>query len=74
MTKDSVAVEEGGEVVGVAGAGMVMECRAEGGNPPPALRWTLGGVRQAEPAGTVSLPSAVLHRSAGLVRVDAARC
>ena len=46
MTKDSVAVEEGGEVVGVAGAGMVMECRAEGGNPPPALRWTMGGVRQ----------------------------
>ena len=33
-------------MVGVAGTGVVMECRAEGGNPPPALRWTMGGVRQ----------------------------
>ena len=28
----------------MAGTRLVVECRAEGGNPPPALRWVVGGV------------------------------
>jgi hypothetical protein len=41
--KGSGTVKEGAEVVGVAGEGLAMECQALGGNPPPALRWRVGG-------------------------------
>ena len=27
----------------VAGEGVTLECKSEGGNPPPALRWSVGG-------------------------------
>ena len=30
-------------MVAVAGEGVTLECKAEGGNPPPALRWSVGG-------------------------------
>ena len=44
LLNDGAEVVEGGDVVAVAGKGLVLECRAQGGNPPPALRWTIGGV------------------------------
>ena len=48
MLNDGAEVVEGGDVVAVAGKGLVLECRAQGGNPPPALRWTVGGVLREE--------------------------
>ena len=34
---------EGASLVAVAGEGVTLECKSEGGNPPPALRWSVGG-------------------------------
>ena len=43
LAKDSLVVGEGSSLLAVAGEGVVLECKAEGGNPPPALRWSVGG-------------------------------
>ena len=43
LAKDSLVVGEGSSLLAVAGEGLVLECKAEGGNPPPALRWSVGG-------------------------------
>jgi len=43
LAKDSLAVREGASLVAVAGEGVTLECKSEGGNPPPALRWSVGG-------------------------------
>ena len=36
-------MREGASLVAVAGEGVILECKSEGGNPPPALRWSVGG-------------------------------
>ena len=36
-------MREGASLVAVAGEGVTLECKSEGGNPPPALRWSVGG-------------------------------
>ena len=47
MLNDGAEVAEGGDVVAVLGKGLVLECPAQGGNPPPALRWGQQGGGQA---------------------------
>ena len=71
MLNDGAEVIEGGDVVAVAGKGLVLECWVQGGKPPPALRLTVGGVlrkqakehMETEAGVTVSKLSLQLERT-----------